>query len=359
MISGSAFHDRDFIRTPEDMFLCVVGELHPHDRVISYLRYLPSSNGLWKQGDQKYRRAMASYSIPNLLMNIDYLKKNYPTYVFNSEVFGVEMSSIPITHVVEHYKPQAKLSRIFKMANPDALQTCSRDLVNYLSESTKIPIEEFGVTGSILIDLHNPKFSDVDLTISGRENGFKLKRSLPELSMEKDGPISSIPEKALNRWYQEKLSSHPLNVEELNIIQRRQWNYRSFNGTVFSLHTVRSKNDLHEHYGDLRYTSVGIVEGRALISDVSDSLFNPHVYKVEMFKVDVGPALEEINVVASYSGFYGGIFEEGEEVSVRGKLERVDDTLTCDMYHRVVVGSPEAGDTDYIKPLIENNRNLH
>ena len=351
MVAGSTFHDRDFIRSPEDMFFCVVGELHPLDRAISYLRYFPSSESLWKHGEKQYRRAMASYSIPNLLMNINYLKKNYPAYVFNSEVFGVEMSSIPTSCVVEHYKSQVKLGRILEMINPDTLQACSRDLVNYLSEFTKIPIEKFGVTGSILIDLHNPEFSDIDLTVLGRENGFKLKRSLPDLSKNKDGPISDISEKALNRWYQDKSNSHPLNFEELKIIQRRQWNYRSFNGTVFSLHPVRSNHELQEHYGDLRFKSVGVVKGSALISDVSDSLFNPHMYKVERFKVDVGPAINDVNVVASYSGFYGGIFEEGEEVSVRGKLERVDDSRTGDMYHRVVIGSPEAGDTDYIKPL--------
>ncbi|MFQ6134561.1 MAG: hypothetical protein ACE5KU_01945 [Nitrososphaerales archaeon] len=352
-MSPNNFRDREFLRTPEDLFFCVVGELHPQDRAISYLRYAPSSRGLWSQGGRQYGRAMPSYSIPHLLRNIDYLKKTYPEYVFYSDVFSVEISAVPRSRITQRYIPQTKMKQLSEMSRPDILQKRAVELAAHLSETAHVPLEAFGVTGSILIDLHNPRFSDIDLTVSGGENGFKLKNTLPHLYSGKEEPLKSVPKPVLQKWCREKVNAHPLSLEEAKAIQRRQWNYGSFKGTVFSLHTVRSPSEMTERYGDRHFHPVGIVTGRAVVSDVSESLFNPHIYRVETFKVQEGMDAEDICEVVTYSGLYGGIFEEGEEVSVHGKLEYVEDTQKGETHHHVLVGSPEAGGHDYIKPISE------
>ena len=152
--------------------------------------------------------------------------------------------------------------------------------------------------------------------------------------------------------FEEKVNAYPLNLEEVKVIQRRQWNYGAFKGTVFSLHPAKTLPEIVERYGDRRFHPQDIVAGKAVISDASESLFNPHIYRVEDFKVHEGVAVDDVREVATYSGFYGGIFEEGETISVYGKLESVNDTRTRETYHRILVGSPEAGGVDYIKPVI-------
>ncbi|RJS76470.1 hypothetical protein CW712_01525, partial [Candidatus Bathyarchaeota archaeon] len=64
-----------------------------------------------------------------------------------------------------------------------------------------------------------------------------------------------------------------------------------------------------------------------------------------------GKRTDDIREVASYEGLYGGISEEGGEILVYGKLEHVSDIRLGTEYHRVLVGSKEAGGKDYIKPL--------
>jgi len=81
--------DRDFLRTREGFLFCVVGYAHPHNRVISYLKYIPSSDGIWGVGSERYARTMPNYTIPSLLSNIEMLKKNYSHYVFRSRVFNI------------------------------------------------------------------------------------------------------------------------------------------------------------------------------------------------------------------------------------------------------------------------------
>jgi predicted nucleotidyltransferase len=349
--ANTVFRDREFIRTGENLYFCVVDELHPKDRVISYLRYAPSTEGKWGRGEQRFARAMPTYSIPNLLRNIDYLKTAYPDYVFHSDIFGVEMSAVPLNRVAQHYLPQVKLKELSEMKQLDSLQRRVVELVDYLSEATSVGADVFGVTGSILIDLHNPEFSDIDLTVLGGANGLHLKKALPTLYSEADSLVESIPKPLLRRWYEDKLKTHPLNLDEVKELRRRQWNYNSFKGTIFSLHTVRAPSEIYEKYGDRHFHSVGIVTGRAVISDASESLFNPHIYKVENFKVDEGMNVEDISEVSTYSGLFGGIFEEGETILVHGKLELVEDMRSGANYHRIVIGSPEAGGHDYIKPI--------
>ncbi len=351
METPKIFRDREFIRTPEDYFFCIVGELHPKDRAISYLRYSPSIKGSWSFKGQRYVRAMPTYSIPNLLRNIDNLKKKNPIYVFYSDIFSVEISAVPRNRIKEHYIPQFKMSKLSTMGSLDPLQHRAVELVRYLSNIANIAFEEFGITGSILIDLHNPSFSDIDLTVSKGENGFKLKKMLPLLYESKSEPVNCVPKPVLQKWYNEKIHTHHMYEEEVRAIEKRQWNYGAFKGTIFSIHTVRTISEITERYGNRHFHPRGIVTGTATISDISESLFNPHIYKVENFQAEEGLNPEDIREIVTYSGFYGGIYEEGEEVSAHGKLEYVEDTTKGDNYHRLIVGSPELGGHDYLKPI--------
>ena len=331
------------------MFFCVVGDKHPEDRAISYLRYVPSSSDSLNLDRKQFKRTMPNYTIPHLLNNISYLKKTYPEYVFHSDVFNIEMSAVPHYRVAQHYKPQDKMKQLSEIKDPDILQKRTLEIAAYLADTLGISVEEFGVTGSILIDVHSTKFSDIDLTISGRENGFKLKKTLPILFAEKREPVNYVPENVLQQLFADRVKEFPLSLDEVKTLNKRQWNYGVFKGTIFSLHPIRLESEIVGHYGDQIFRPLGMVTGRAVISDISESLFNPHIYKVESFINNEGLKSDEIQEIVTYSGLYGGIFEEGDEVNVYGKLEHVEDNAKGATYQRVLVGSLEAGGHDYIK----------
>ncbi|MFH0896643.1 MAG: hypothetical protein V1850_01150 [Candidatus Bathyarchaeota archaeon] len=343
--------DRDFLRTLEGFLFCVVGYSHPRDKVISYLKYVPSNEGLWGKEGERYSRTMPNYTIPSLLNNIEMLRKNYPRYVFNSRILKIQMSVVPHDCIVEHYLPELKLQTLFRLKDLDPLQEATVEFASFLHREAGVSKDDFGITGSILTGIHNPRFSDIDLIVYGGENAWKVKRMLKEM------PESVSLLRHQNRRLQETLKrwvkNYPLTKREAETIKVRRWNYGRFHDRYFSIHAVRKDVEIVEKYGDKCFFPQGIVEGRAEIIGVTESLFLPCTYSVNGLEVKLENVVEEIGEIVSYDGFYSGLFDCGEYISVRGKLEKVVDK-NGDTYLRVLIGSPEAKGSDYIKPEISN-----
>jgi len=347
------FLDRDFIRTVEDMLFCVVGGVHPVERVIAYLKYVPSREGRWG-GDQKYSRTMPTYTVPSLLKNIDLLAGSYPQYVFNSRAYSVRMSAVPKKLIKEHYCPERKLEELIGSGELDALQDEAVRLVAYLSDKAGVSERFFGVTGSVLLNIHKPEFSDIDLLVYGWQNSLRVRAILIEefnggRRLRKQSSKAYL-EKLLQRWTE----NYPLTLEEAGRLFERRWSYGFFMERAFSLHPVKTRDEISEKYGDKIFTPEGIVTGRARIIDASDGVFLPCTYGIDGLKLETGKAGVEgrkVTAIVSYDGFYAGLFNDGDRVEVKGKLERVSDRRNGETGYRILVGSPEAYGRDYIKPV--------
>jgi len=344
------FLDRDFLKTVEDFLFCVVGGTHPRNRVISYLKYVPSREGRWGRRGESYSRTMPNYTIPSLAANLRMLSKLHPQYIFHSRTLNVTMSAVPKRFVAEHYAPEKQLQRLFTAEEVDPLQDTALQLASYLSQETSIPQDRFGITGSILTNIHQPAFSDIDLVVYGRDEGWKLKRFLQREFETSDSVLTRHRGEAVAKLLEKWLNKYPLTLNEAAEVFRRRWNYGFFKKTPFSIHVVKTKGEIREVYGDTRYTPLTLVEGKAKITEMENSLVLPCTYGVDFFAVlKRGVTVENI---VSYDGFYEGIFDSGDMVKVRGKLEKVHDRRRRRVYHRIVVGSLEARGEDYIKPIL-------
>ncbi|MGQ9469377.1 MAG: nucleotidyltransferase domain-containing protein, partial [Nitrososphaerales archaeon] len=342
------FKDRDFIRTPEDFFFCVVGYLHPEDRVISYLRYLPSLNGKWGYGSARYARAMPSYTINYLLKNIKALRKDFSDYIFYSDVFNTQMSAVPHNKIKEHYRPERRLDEILRLKEPDKLQEKVIELATLTSNESGISRSYIGVTGSILINIHRP-FSDIDLVVYGRDNSLKVKDALLSLYDKKESNVQKLHGDALYKWCEEKAKNYPLTFDEAKKIYDRKWNYGLFKDTNFSIHQIRLDSEITELYGDKVFSPMGMVKIRAKVSDTSESIFLPYNYSLQRVIVEEGKKVQDIRKVVTYESLYGGIFEIDDEIIAKGRLEKVLDKRTGEVYHQVLIGSLEGKGMDYIK----------
>jgi predicted nucleotidyltransferase len=345
------FRDRDFLSTGEGFLFCVVGPYHPDSRVISYLKYLPDSEGKWRKGKKRFKRVMQAYTIPSLLGTFDLLKSAYPQYLFFSSVYNITMTAVPKECVVEHFKPEEKLAELFKKPCLDLLQRKVVRLVSLLSDLSIVPIGDFGVTGSILLDIHNPAFSDMDVTVYGLENSCAVKKALAETRLTQNSGVKRLGGERLREWYLAKTRNHPISFDEAERIYERKWNIGVFDGTLFSVHPVKLEKELTEKYGSKTYHPAGIVTFRAIVVDSRDGIFLPAVYKVKEAEIE-GRAEADIEEVVSYEGLYDSLAEKDETIDVRGKLEHVVDHRTGKEYDRVVVGSPEGEGREYIKPLV-------
>jgi len=341
--------DRDFVQTTDEYLFCVIGNVHPKDRVIAYLKYIPAPAGKWGKKNRRFERILRYYTMADLIVTFDFLE-SHPEYLFDSPVLGIRMSAVPIDRISMHFRPEEKMAQLVHMKRPDVLQKKAADLANLISSRSRVSTEYFGVTGSLLLDIHQD-FSDIDLIVYGMKNSQVVKNTLLQMYGEKGSPIRRFNAEEAKKWCLDKTRKFPLTYEEAATILKRKWGRGMYAGTMFSTHPVKLEAEVSEEYGDLLFRPEGSVTAQATVSDASESDLLPAVYKVEDVKILDGPGVEDICEVASYEGLYGGIADEDEKILAYGKLEKVIDRRAKREYHRILIGSREARGEDYIKPL--------
>jgi predicted nucleotidyltransferase len=346
--SRRKFRDHDFLRTTEGFLFCVVGPFHPPNRVISYVKYVPSKLGKWGRGKRRFRRTMQAYTISSLLNTFNRLEKRYPHYLFYSPFYNILMTAVPLEYIARHYKPEEKLARIFQISRLDGLQKKLKRFVSLVSKKSGVPLESFGVTGSILLHIHQP-FSDLDVTVYGLKNSLAVKKALTDAYSSWKSAIQRFEDKAFKGWCRSKVRSFPLTFDETRQIYQRRWNIGVFEGTRFSVHPVKLEEELTQKYADKIYEPVDPIVMSGVVEENAESMFLPSVYLVKDLKIIKGPQVTSIREVVSYEGLYSDIAEIGETILVKGKLEKVHNTRTKQNYHRVLVGSPEGKGKEYIK----------
>lgn len=321
--------DRDFVETVEGLLFCVVGYLHPPDRCTAYLKYVPESGGKWSRGDVSYARVIPFYHVSQVEGTYDFLESEHPEYLFDCPVRNITVSSVPLERIKTYYRPRERLRSIFEGPGDD-LEYRLVDLVTILSGLSGVDVDELGVTGSILTSSHSPGFSDMDLTVYGREASMRLKEAI--LDMRKEHNVIQpfgVAKKEL--WSKSRSGQFPLDFRALMEFAERRWNYGVYSDTYFSIHPVRSDDEMSEEYGDNVYTQHGEVEGVAVISESGESIYLPAIYGVE------GASTEEAEVtrIVSYESLFCDMFDAGDWVEYRGILEKVSGK---DDHWRVVVG---------------------
>lgn len=346
------FRDRDFIQTLERFLFCVVGSIHPPDRVISYVKYVPAESGLWGRNDVRFHRIMRRYTMLDLIDTLKFLER-YPEYLYYSHAMGIRMSAVPVEKILSHFKPEEKMRQMIEAGREelDPLERKALDLTLKMSDESGVPLENFGVTGSILLGIHQP-FSDIDLTVYGMENSRRVKEALMRICSNRAADLQRFSGAKAEEWCLNKSRLHPLTYEEARTLLDRKWNIGLFQGTAFSIHPVKFEREVKERYGERVFRPRGMIKITATVIDDSESDFMPAKYLVEDVKVLEGLQVDDICEVASYEGLYAGIVNRGERIVAYGKLEHVTDNRRGEEYYRVLVGSQEAHGKDYIKPLL-------
>ncbi len=342
------FRDRDFLQTNEGLFFCVVGPLHPLERIISYIKYVPSKSGLWGREEKKFSRILQEYTIPNLLKTFSYLEFNYPHYLFYSPVDKITLAAVPRRNIKEHFKPEKKLAHLRQASQLDSLQQKLVRFARFLEETSGVSEESFGVTGSLLLNIHQPNFSDLDVTIYGVKNSWLLRKSLIE-NRNSTMPMKRLEGKTLKEWCIKKARQYPLSPMEASRIYERKWNLGVFEDTWVSIHPVKLDSEVTKEYGKETYNPCGQVTIRAIVRDNIDSLFLPSVYELEEVNILKGPHLGKVTKLVSYESLYDSLAEGGETIQAKGKLEQVMEKGTGQEYYRVLIGSPGGKGSEYIK----------
>jgi hypothetical protein len=310
--------DRDFVETVDGQFFCVVGYLHPPQGYTAYLKYIPSPDGKWGRGTRRFTRTLPYYHVSQVENTYAYLKTNFPDYIFDCPVRGITNSFVPLTKVAKYYDPYTVLNSIHERGAKDPLEKKLLALVDVFRRDSGLS-DCFGVTGSILIGIHNPLFSDIDVIVYGGDASRRLKEAMASLTS-RGGPIKPLTSLQKEERCQKRVGEFPLEIDQLRRISETWWNYAYFEGTYFSVHPTRASEEITESYGDNTYHRRGEVTGNATILEDSESMFLPAIYEIGSVESE---SEVKIDRLVSFEVLYCGVFKKGDVVEFRGALEEV------------------------------------
>ncbi|MGH7472549.1 MAG: hypothetical protein ACREJW_01280 [Candidatus Methylomirabilales bacterium] len=330
--------DRDFLETIEGLIFCVVGYLHPPDRYTAYLKYLPAEAGKWQRGGTFYRRSLPYYHVRSVQETLAFLEAHYPHYIFTDPVQGLTFSFVPTHRVRQYFAPAERLSEL--LTDPrDPLEKDVSELVAILTQASGLFPQALGITGSILIGLHNPTFSDIDLTVYGRAQALALRSALERL---KGTWFQELDQGRRRQWRTETAVRFGLAPEDVAYLETRRWNYFLFRGRYVSVHPTREDGEILEGYGDRRYEGRGAATVEATVVEASEALFLPAIYRLDDVRVIEGAA-SDVETLVSFEGLYCDVADPGDRILARGQVE-----TTSGVAARLVVGAASLPDGGFV-----------
>lgn len=327
---------RDFIHTDDDLFFATTSYLHPEDRILSFLRYIPDENGERSKGDKRYTKVDSKQAY-------DFLESNHPEYLYDCDIKGVRMMGVPLDKVEKILRPDERLKEIRNSQNNDELLKKAIRLSDIFHEKAEIPYSKMGISGSILPGLYDTGVSDLDFVIYGLKNHKRARDTFGKIKDK--SALKSISDEYWTQLYEKRIKDTSLSYEEFQWYEKRKNNRGVFEGVLFDILATRDWDEIKGRYGEERFESLGTSKVECMIKDAIAAFDNPAVYKVEDVNILEGEDVD-ITEIASYTHTYSGQAKNGEEIVAKGKLEKV---WGQNNRYRIVVGTTRESINEYIK----------
>ena len=332
--------DGDTFATQEGFIFNVFGYEHPPGRIFAFLKYIPAKFKIlfqikylehtWNYRRTELFRAENLYTAKNYQTFLDTFRKNFPNYVYRDHFRGKEIISAQLNSVKKIYVPRDCLRSLARIKHKDILQKNTLHLISLLSTESNISIEDFGVHGSVALNMHTIK-SDLDLVVYGSRNFRKLETTIKKLVAA--GTLSYV---FGNR---------------LDAARRYKGRYED---KIFMYNAIRNRDEINSAYGKFQYTPIHDIEFFCKVNDDTEAMFRPAIYKTEEYEpANITSTLPKDKVpelVVSMIGCYRNVARKGKKIRVSGMLERVKNLETGNIFHQVVIGTG-ANEGEHIWPL--------
>jgi len=317
----------DFLETDDNLIFDVKGIVHPPDRVIAYLRYIPDEKGSRTRLGIRYRK------VYGLRGREAFLRKKAPIYLYFDPVAHRRLQGVPRERIKVLYEPKKKIQQLSARKSLDQMGEDALELVNLLKSTAGLPSTRFGISGSLLVDLHDEN-SDIDLIVYGVRESHKVLEALKESQCKT--LLERYNEAGIRRLYGARSMQNAMSFTKFLMHEKRKLLEGRFRRRNYFIRCIKDWNEVEEKYGDRHYYPSGSSIIHGAVDDDSENILTPCVYGVSRAKVLRGKRRAVPSQIVSFRGRFCEQAFQGERVRARGRLERVVDR--SGEWYRIVIG---------------------
>ncbi len=323
------------VETVEKLIFAVKGLVHPPDRLIAYVRYLPDSAGNRIREGVTYRR------VYHFNEQHQIIHTQYPVYLHDEPAFGIRMQSVPVKRIRRVYNPRARVTDIYTKGPKDQLEEKALALVRLLAQAANVPLNKLGISGSILYGLHHST-SDIDIVVYGDTEGRAVHQALHHLLDNPSESVRPLDKDQLMALHASHRPELPLSFADFARLQTRKVNEFFFKEFQCFIMFVNWPDQWGEGYADPSFEQCGSAKILARVTDERESIFTPCRYRVEDVVFLNGRPRGYLREIISFRGLFSDQARAGEWVHAKGSLERVI-PQSAPVYYRLTVGG-QVGD---------------
>jgi len=327
-----------FVETKESLIFDVKGILHPQNRIIAFLRYYPSPNGIRVRNSTKFSK------IYHLSDRFEFLKKHYPQYLFQDQYSGQLLQGVHYKDIKKIYSPIETVQRLLNKPKLSDLEKESISFVKLLREEEAS--DSIGISGSLMVGLHTPK-SDMDIVVYGKDASYKVHEFLTEIIDKRKHNIRPMTINELQDLHYFRNQQTESAFSTFVQLEKRKHISGMYNNREFFMRFVKAPSETDEKYEDYRYKKVGfaVVQGRVV--DDSEAIFTPCKYILEDTRTIEGVQVKDICEIISFRGRFCEQAQKGETIVASGKIEKVIRKDGSEWYQMILGARRD----DYFMPI--------
>lgn len=329
------------VEATEGLIFTVKGLVHPADRLVAYLRYLPHAQGDRKRRAVRYQRVYQFEEQRRILLD------RFPDYINHDSAFGIELQGVPWEDVRKIYNPCRRLANIREHGAEDPLDESALAFAGLLKDAAGVPMDSLGISGSVLLGLHRPD-SDLDLVVYGEREGHAVHGALRRLLASPSVPVRKLERHEMIALHASHQADTPLSFTDFARLQSRKVNEGHFAESPYFIRFVKRREEVDERYADPRFEPLGSATIQCRVRDHRDAIFTPCLYQVENVVFLGGKPVNGVREVVAFRGRFSDQARTGERIVAKGRLERVT-SAAGQVHHRLTVGG-QAGDYLLSKP---------
>lgn len=322
--------DRDAIQTVEGLIFRVFGYSHPKDAYICDAEY--ASQNIFKSTDPRAPRTATNQTFYKFYNDegIKLISNQFQKYAIYHEMLRQKVVGVHLADIYRVRKPEERLQELIHTPPKDELVEATLNVLKVVTGKSGLKARNFGVFGSMLHNFHHPKYSDIDLTVYGKKENKKIRKTLQAL-------------------YKEKNSHFHNEFESAKVMEGKQWRFKNFTVEDFVWHqrrkqiyglyndessgrTIKTEFEPVKAWEEIKseydpqtiIKRKGWVKLKARVKADAEAPFIPSIYGIEPLKVLDGPKEElEAKRVFSFMEEFRLQAEKDETVIVEGNLEEV------------------------------------